>query len=111
MIPPTLERYVASHRAESATFVGIIVSICLVLAKFLPEFIDSCSPSGFAGCSQALWAELTLMNVILFGVPIAGVTAMFWLHVRKLIESWRKAKHEPLGFFFAQVEPTNPKMN
>jgi hypothetical protein len=94
-----------ASRAELSALVSSVLSSLLALKKASESstIIANCSPSLLSDdCFHALratsLADLAISITILFCILF-----LFWLTLKKVIDSWRKANIEPVGIFFDRV--------
>ena len=96
------KRFIAASRTELITLAGAIVTIIVALWKTFSEPIANCS-GNFKCLANYLLDNLTFFNVTVFLVASICAIAILILNFQRLIESMRKERDEPVGFFFDEV--------
>jgi hypothetical protein len=100
----------AASRSELAALVGATLAISLSGYKMLENspIASDCFPWSDK-CFAAIGATPTGFKVV-SGIIILCAISLIWLNYKKFRDSWRKAKIEPVGFFFDRVsQPENTK--
>jgi hypothetical protein len=100
---------ISASLSELAALVSAALAICIAAYKTLENspIATDCLPWSDK-CLGAIGASSTGLRVMATIFAFCTIS-LIWLNFRKFRDSWRKAKIEPVGFFFDRVsESGNP---